>query len=153
MLLSFATRGKTTSSWPSCRGNEQTGYLDCSFSRSLSAENFSPLILWRFVRKATDRKLEKPLSAAQPAARSHPCLPSVSDRVTFHTRCYSCQPMTVNCSAWSRFAGTREVSCSSCPWGSSILVPAQVPEGSGFSSLWIKRASNLIFFWITCHQL
>lgn len=34
----------------------------------------------------------------------------------------------------------------------SILLSAQVPENSGLSSLWIRRARDLIFFWIPCHQ-
>lgn len=39
------------------------------------------------------------------------------------------------------------------PLGRSILLSAWVPEDSGLSSPWIRRARDLIFFWILCHQL
>lgn len=104
MLLSFATWGKRATSWPSFQGNEQTGYLDYNFLCSPSAENFPPLIVGHFIRKATDHELEKPLGKAWPVAQSHPCLPSIGGWVTLGRWCYSCQPVTMNWSAWSSFA-------------------------------------------------
>lgn len=93
------------------------------------AESFPPLIVWHFIRRATDPKLEKPLGEAQPAAQSHPCLPSVGGHVTLCRWCYSCQPTSMNWLARICFASSKERSPAALIPGELHLGACTSPRG------------------------
>lgn len=112
----------------------------------------TPLIWWCDIRKTTDQNWSKPWVRHSQLLRATAAFsvyvfssPYIDDAAT------TCDHELVSLEPLYQFP--REVSCSSHPWGASILAPSQVPGDSGFSSLWIRRASDLHFSWITCHQL
>lgn len=152
MLPSFATWVKITTGWPFCWGHEQTDYLDYNFSRSQSDENFPALVVWHLIRKAMDHKLEKPLGEAQQLRRATLAFPLWQVRSPSADVAIAANP------PWTGWLGAtvsvqKRGLLQLFPLESSILVPAHISGDSGFSALQIRRASDLIFFWITCHQL